>query len=362
MQPHTLLRCAVCAIALAWIALGLLPAAHATKLPDALVAPAATSWRAQQAVLLSVKRHGSRLLAVGERGIVLLSTDGGKQWKQVGVPTSVTLTNVFFNDAGRAWIVGHGALILTSADGGLSWSRQLDGVQVAQAELREARVSGDAARLQAAQRQAGEGPDKPLFDIHFFDATNGLAVGAYGLVFATTDAGAHWRSVGSAASNPEGKHLYTIHRNGEEVYIAGEQGLLLKSTDKARTFTRLALPYNGTLFGVASVPGGELVVFGLRGNAYASMDSGQHWKRIQTGTASTLTAALVLQDGSLVLADESGQVLRRGAQDSVFKNLPLKNAAYVAALAETAPGTLLLVGARGITHLGMPNTQTSEAK
>ncbi|WP_430515935.1 WD40/YVTN/BNR-like repeat-containing protein, partial [Pseudomonas fluorescens] len=57
------------------------------------------SAKAAHSVLLAVTRAGERLVAVGERGIVLLSDDSGVSWRQAKVPVSVSLTAVQFVDA-----------------------------------------------------------------------------------------------------------------------------------------------------------------------------------------------------------------------------------------------------------------------
>lgn len=53
--------------------------------------------QANQAVLLGAAvTDSNRLVAVGERGVVLLSDDGGAHWRQGVVPVSITLTAVRF--------------------------------------------------------------------------------------------------------------------------------------------------------------------------------------------------------------------------------------------------------------------------
>src|SRR5436305_1593689 len=70
---------------------------------DVLERPALMSPRAARSVLLAVVRADKRLVAVGEGGIVLLSDDNGNTWRQVPVPVSTTLTNVYFADGKNGW-------------------------------------------------------------------------------------------------------------------------------------------------------------------------------------------------------------------------------------------------------------------
>ena len=70
-----------------------------------LVAPAGASAAqaveaplAIESLLLDGAVAGSRLVVVGERGHILVSTDDGASWRQADVPTRVLLTAVHMHD------------------------------------------------------------------------------------------------------------------------------------------------------------------------------------------------------------------------------------------------------------------------
>src|SRR5688500_13031183 len=80
---------------------------------DAANQPAETAPLAAASLLLDLAVAGERLVAVGERGHVLLSDDRGSSWRQAkSVPTRIMLTAVFFIDAQYGWAVGHDETIL----------------------------------------------------------------------------------------------------------------------------------------------------------------------------------------------------------------------------------------------------------
>jgi photosystem II stability/assembly factor-like uncharacterized protein len=56
--------------------------ARAAPVADVLDRPATQDRQAARRVLLGLDRMGGRAIAVGERGLVLLSDDGGKAWRQ----------------------------------------------------------------------------------------------------------------------------------------------------------------------------------------------------------------------------------------------------------------------------------------
>jgi photosystem II stability/assembly factor-like uncharacterized protein len=69
-----------------------------------------------KSLLLDIIHTDSKFIAVGERGHILLSSDG-KQWSQADVPNLSTLTALDFA-GNNGWAVGHDATILKSNDGG----------------------------------------------------------------------------------------------------------------------------------------------------------------------------------------------------------------------------------------------------
>ncbi|CAN1600393.1 protein of unknown function [Pseudomonas mediterranea] len=173
------------------------------------------SAKAAHAVMLAVTRAGERLVAVGERGIVLLSDDSGKSWRQARVPVSVSLTAVQFVDDEQGWAVGHMGVVLHSTDGGETWVKQLDGVAAAQLALVAAQQGGDAKPVEDAERLVADGPDKPFLDLYFSDRRNGYVVGAYGLILHTVDGGGTWKPWMQQVDNPDGLNLYGIRAAGE---------------------------------------------------------------------------------------------------------------------------------------------------
>ena len=56
-----------------------------------------------KSLLLDGALAGSRLVVVGERGHILISTDGGASWKQARVPARALLTAVHMHDPSTGW-------------------------------------------------------------------------------------------------------------------------------------------------------------------------------------------------------------------------------------------------------------------
>lgn len=338
------------------LACGMASAAEPQQALDLLDVPARPSGKASAALLTAVTTAGKRLVAVGERGIILLSDNDGVDWRQAReVPSSVALTAVRFIDAELGWAAGHGGVVLHSRDGGETWVRQLDGQQAAAIELAAADADGNSEaptrRQRDAARMVEDGPDKPFLDVHFKDAQHGLVVGAYGLAFTTVDGGKTWASLMGKIDNPRARHLYHIAVDGQNMLLSGEQGTLLRSSDGGQSFAALPIDYAGTFFGALQAADRSIIVFGLRGNAFRSSDQGQSWQKVDFGQPVTLTAGTRLSDGRLVVVDETGRVLLSRDAGASFATLAAPKINAATGVVETADGSLLVSTQRGPARL-----------
>jgi len=290
----------------------------------ALDRPALAVHAPSHAVLLGAALAGDRWVAVGERGLAIVSDNRGQAWRQARVPVSVTLTAVAFAGSQHGYATGHGGTVLGTSDGGQTWTRLLDGRAIASMMQEAATRSGDAAQRKAAERMVADGPDKPLLDLVVTSAAEAFVIGAYGMALATSDGGKTWSLASGLLDNPKGLHLYAVRRRGQVVVIAGEQGLLLRSEDAGRSFRRLAAPYQGSFFTLELPSVNDIVAAGMRGNVWRSADAGSSWQQLPLPWPAAITGSSLRQDGSFVLASQAGQLFAgAGTALEVLKFSPL---------------------------------------
>ncbi len=323
--PARLFCCGLAVVALLFIAL----AKPAAQPVDGNAIPARL---AKRSLLLDVHGWGERVLAVGERGHILLSTDGGKNWQQVAAPTRRTLTGVFLIDDQTAWAVGHQSVILKSGDGGETW----------------------------AKANAENDPETAYLDILFLDAKTGFIVGSYGKFLSTSDGGKTW----TEAKQDDDPHLsHIIPAPGGGLWLTGEFGTVRRSGDRARRWEPLATPYEGTFFGTLPLAKGGAVVFGLRGNIFRSED-GKAWKQVESPTQSLLHGGLALADGRLVLTAAAGQLLVSADEGRSFRLATMSGAesATATSLWQAADGGVLLTSDKGVHRLELADLKMEAAK
>lgn len=320
----------------------------AAELPDTLSRPATLSELAPRSMLSAVAWAGERLVAVGERGHIIVSDDQGASWQQRPSPVSVTLTSVCFTDGQRGWAVGHRGVVLHTADAGNNWALQYDGQRFAEAAYQQAREQGSELEY-STEVLVEDGPDKPFLDVQCLGQQSVVAVGAYGLGVRSSDGGASWSPLLSLMEGTEQSHVNAILTVGDALYMAGEMGGLYRSDAAVNQLERLDQPYEGSYFGLLS-DASQLFAFGLRGHAFASDDGGQHWRQLAIPTSQSLTAGSLLPDGSLLLTDAagSGWLSRDGGHS--FQRVRAEHRFPLTELLPLADGSVLAVGANGITR------------
>lgn len=116
--------------------------------------------------------------AVGGKGALLSTSDGGERWESRKRPTEDAMHDVFFTDARTGWIVCERSIfapmakeesisyLLKTTDGGETWARV------------------DVTR--------GEDVDVKLAGVRFADAAHGWVYGEEGALYATSDGGETW--------------------------------------------------------------------------------------------------------------------------------------------------------------------------
>ncbi|EJN16338.1 putative photosystem II stability/assembly factor-like protein [Pseudomonas sp. GM78] len=327
---------------------------HAADYVDVLDLPARVSALASNSPLSGMARAGERVIAVGQRGHILFSDDAGKHWQQAAVPVSADLTAVSFPNASQGWAVGNDGVVLHTSDAGVTWNKQLDGRQIGTLLVKHytALASAEPGNEQwpllvaEGQRLAEQGADKPLLDVWFANDKVGYVVGVFNLILRTDDGGLSWTPFQDRTDNPQGLHLNAIASTGDGLYIAGEQGLLLKWDDQTQRFAAVPTPYQGSFFGVLGKPG-EVLVYGLRGNVLRSTDGGQNWTALDSGLHVSITAGLVDARGNYRLFTQGGQMLVSQGTGAQLHLVQQPARTPVAGATQAADGALVVAGSRG---------------
>ena len=330
--------------------------------------PASKARLAAQSLILHITATPRNLVAVGERGHVLISTDG-RAWTQAEfVPVQATLTRVSYAD-GRLWAVGHDSTIIHSYDYGQTWA------------------------LQHFEPEW----EKPLLDVHFFSRDLGVAIGAYGLYMRTEDAGRHWEvldladlvtseaidwdEIAAAMDSDDdlefddewlddGDDYYDAdldfdrgcyefmecHLNafidlgdGRQM-IAAERGYGFRSTDGGENWESFRFPYAGSMFGLLGFGDEQIMAFGLRGHVQLSDDFGDSWEVLDTGLRSTLKGGTLDREGQPLMVGSGAARLRYDAASGQLSLSEDRLGTDFVTIVIGPDGRTVLGGADGLSH------------
>lgn len=338
------------------------PALADNPFMDPLDHPAKQQPNPSSRPFLDIEFTGKNLVAVGPRGLIIVSTDMGQSWTQADVPVQTDLVSVTFPAHSSGWAIGHDGVILYSDDGGSTWSRQLDGRQAMETFVEyyeqhpdiEETVISDA--LELTQMNYRNGPALPYLDMWFANESTGFVVGTFGQFAATFDGGHSWQPwLHHIDNSMAAQNLNRIQKIDNSIYIASERGDIFRLSDLHRGFfERIETGYEGTFFGVTGNTR-ILLAYGLRGTIYRSHDKGETWDEIAIPTQATINHGIALadeqgfifvtQNGELLLTDSTAERLHVARQE-----LPM----HVTSMTVTPNGNLLMAGFAGIRQQPLP--------
>jgi len=214
-----------------------------------------------EAALHDVWVSGRTFLAVGNRMEILRSTDGGQRWAAVPLPTGRELFAVVAiagnGDTAVAVTTEH---ILRSTDLGAHWKKVWT-------------------------------PDDFVFGDIWTDGRTYVAIGSWGTIVRSLDAGATWKVLrrlprpaavvrnGAVEYPGSGESLNDIWGRDATWIIVGNDGLILRSTDNGEHWQTVSSATTHDLYTIALTPFG-LVAAGT--NVYGSVqlrstDGGATW-------------------------------------------------------------------------------------
>jgi len=131
------------------------------------------------------------------------------------------------------------------------------------------------------------GTKVPLFAVDFADAAHGWIVGKSSTILATADGGKTWKPEKSAI--PPEKHLFNLKAiDARTVWVVGDWGAMATTHDGGVTWVDRSLAEDVVLYAVSFPDAQHGFVAGEFGTLLATADGGQSWEKRQVGTEKTL--------------------------------------------------------------------------
>lgn len=222
-----------------------------------------------------------QLWAVGSKGKVVSSRDGGATWQLQPTPVSAHLQGVAAWDTQHLVAVGNGGTVIRSEDGGGRWQAVAE----------------------------------PLFDgrkflrVRAFAGGEAWATGEFGMVLRSADRGVRWQ----AAMPAEDIGWNDVAVDGERVLVVGEFGRIARSEDGGASWQPVEAGIDASLSSVW-LDGELAVAVGLDGRILRSDDGGRQWQAVDSGTREHLFSLARDAEGFVAVGDKG--VVLAGSADA----------------------------------------------
>jgi photosystem II stability/assembly factor-like uncharacterized protein len=195
---------------------------------------------------------------VGEEGIIIHTSDGGKNWEKQPSPVPFFLMDVHFVNPLKGWIVTEQTHILSTNNGGKSW------------------------KIQFSDR------DFILKAISFCDQFNGWAVGEYGYTYHTSDGGTTWEKQAgyfgiSETDEVEGENFLfdVVAVDPQTAWAVGIDGYVTKTINRGKTWQEVKTCAPKTQLFCVSTDKSNIILIGGNGTFLISSNKGVTWKNLE---------------------------------------------------------------------------------
>jgi photosystem II stability/assembly factor-like uncharacterized protein len=238
-------------------------------------------WRSGPPHIFSISRgtNPQNVWAVGPGGTILRSRDSGKSWEDKSLDKDVTLNGISFGSDTEGWTVGEFGSILHTSDGGDTWQEQknvLNLPKYTRPELSEE----DALKQRVPQLYL---EDLFLVSVAFKNTLAGYVTGESGILLTTIDGGATWTNGSSGGFNT----LLSVAPAGEHHAAAATGVLGTLALLEGDTWSPLPDVRTHVLTWLRDVSFSKSSGFGIscggKGTILVTQDGGKSWKAIDKG-------------------------------------------------------------------------------
>jgi len=204
------------------------------------------------------------VVAVGNAGIMIKSGDNGAVWQELS--SGMTMWHFYavdFTDPDTGWIVGPNKTIIKSVNGGADWTPQ-----------------------------ASSAPQN-LLDVFMVDNQTGWTVGEYGVILKTKNGGIDW-------DNQLSGTFYFLHAcffmNDQMGWIcggpvAGDTSIILNTSDGGTTWNRQNCTADASLRDIYFIDDQNGWVVGHNSNVFHTVDGGVTWSPVSIGSTEDFYSA-----------------------------------------------------------------------
>lgn len=224
-----------------------------------------------------VTSKNGKYFAIGEGGLLLVNNFNSKNWNKINTGSSETFFNLNFINDNTGIICGSNGSIIRTLDGGITWQR-----------------------IPSKTKEN-------LFRIAYSDEKNIFIVGWAGTILKSTDQGLSWDLVKSNYSIYLKDILFVNQFLG---FIVGGDGLLLRTEDGGNTWSRIDLGSTSGLFRIFFENNEDGFILSNRGEIFNTYDAGKTWIKNNIGKPVILNDIQKLSTGKYIVVGNNGSIFK----------------------------------------------------
>lgn len=230
----------------------------------------------------------NNFFAVGEFGALYKSSDNGEVWKKVIIPTTINLRSIWMDSLFNGWVVGDRGFTASTTDSAKTWNIQI---------------------LDST---------KHLFDIASLDDGRKIIIGSGGYIAVS---GSN-NNIFSTISSPTSASLQSVKVFNNSVWIAGDSGTVLSSTDGGSIWQDISIPLNIKLNDIHVVNAHSLFVVGENGKIFYTNNEGNNWYAQYSADSHDLLAVAFIDSAYGIAVGNDGTVLKTTESGTLNGNKP----------------------------------------
>lgn len=218
----------------------------------------------------------NNFFAVGEFGALYKSSNDGEVWKKVTIPTTINLRSIWMDSLFNGWVVGDKGFAASTTDSAKTWNIQI---------------------LDST---------KNLFDIASFDDGRKIIIGSGGYIAVSAINNNNFVAV----SSPTTASLQSVKIYNNSVWIAGDSGTVLSSTDGGSIWKKNNVPSIIKSNDLHVFNDNTLFVVGENGKIFYTNNSGDNWYAQYSADSHDLFAVAFIDSAYGIAVGNDGTVLK----------------------------------------------------
>lgn len=253
-------------------------------------------------------------IAAGDSGTVILTDDGGKNWRAINLNTKTSFYDCYLSNEG----IG----IIVAQNGSVYYTQNYF-------------INFEIINLSNGN---------PLFKVDFPDINTGFIVGGNGLIFKTEDKGKSWAPVESRTN----ELLYDIHFiSGSTGYAAGWNGVYLKTTDSGDNWLKMETFSDKYIRDLEFVDEKLGIAVGGGSQIYKTDNGGDSWFEITVSRIGGFQAVKFITNKLVIIPGNRGELLVSKNQGSDWTLMDTRTYLNFTSIANTSNGNIYLAGVNG---------------